>query len=176
MLEFGLTPTSCDDYEVKTIFELFYRDLRIDNNVLLTTTQVRSRLFNSSKLFHKNNLKKLERNLPKSELSALHKFSKNTGLVIVKPDKGNGVVILKKNDYNTKSLDILSDSTKFRVLQNDTLDSNENKLNRILRKLLKQGHITHEIYDDLFVSGSRSGFFYGLPKIHKPNAPLRPII
>ena len=56
------------------------------------------------------------------------------------------------------------------------IDSNENKLNRILRKLLKQGHITREIYDDLFVSGSRPGFFYGLPKIHKPNAPLRPII
>ena len=98
-----LRPTSCDDYEVKTIFELFYRDLHIDNNDLLTTTQVRSRLFNLSKLFHKNNLKKLERNLPKSELSALHKLAKNTGLVIAKPDKGNGAVILDKNDYNTKS-------------------------------------------------------------------------
>ena len=114
--------------------------------------------------------------MPKSEVSALHKFAKNTGLVIVKPDKENGVVILDKNDYNTKSLDILSDSTKFRVLQNDTLDSIANKLNRILRKLLKQGYITRKICDDLFVSGSRPGFFYGLPKIHKPNAPLRPII
>ena len=28
----------------------------------------------------------------------------------------------------------------------------------------------------MFVSGSRPGFFYGLPKIYKPNAPLRPII
>ena len=45
-----------------------------------------------------------------------------------------------------------------------------------MRKLLKQEHVTREIYDGLFVSGSRSGFFYGLPKIHKPNAPLRPII
>ncbi len=70
--------------------------------------------------------------MPKSELSALHKLATNISLVIVKPDKGNGVIILDKNDYNTKSLGILSDCTKFRVLQNDILDSNENKLNGIL--------------------------------------------
>ena len=61
-------------------------------------------------------------------------------------------------------------------MNNDTLDTNENKLNRVLRKLLKQGHITNDLYNELFVSGSRPGFYYGLPKIHKPNAPLRPII
>ena len=114
--------------------------------------------------------------MPKSEISSLRNLAKKTDLVIIKPDKGNGVVILDKNDYNTKSFDILSDYTKFRILNNDTLDTNENKLNRILRKLLKQGHITNDLYNELFISGSRPGFYYGLPKIHKPNAPLRPII
>ena len=80
--------------------------------------------------------------MPKSEISSLRNLAKKTDLIIIKPDKGNGVVILDKNDYNTKSLDILSDYTKFRILNNDTLDTNENKLNRILRKLLKQGHKT----------------------------------
>ena len=61
-------------------------------------------------------------------------------------------------------------------MNNDTLDTNENKLNRILRKLLKQGHITNDLYNELLVSDSRPGFYYGLPKIHKPNAPLCPII
>ena len=60
-------------------------------------------------------------------------------------------------------------------MNNDTLDTYENKLNRILRKLLKQGHITNDLYNELFASGSRHGFYYGLLKIHKANAPLRPI-
>ena len=89
---------------------------------------------------------KLERNSPKSELSSLRNLAKNKDLIIIKPDKGNGVVLLDKNDYVTKSLDISSDYIKFRILNNDTLDTNENKLNRILRKLLKQGHILLMIY------------------------------
>ena len=75
-LEFGLTPTSCNDYEVKTVFELFYRDLHIDSSDFSTATQVRSSLFNLNKLFHKNNLKNLERNLQKSEISSLRNLAK----------------------------------------------------------------------------------------------------
>ena len=53
---------------------------------------------------------------------------------------------------------------------------------------LAQGHITNDLYNELFISGSRPSFYYrkfknlmlcfyyGLPKIQKPNAPLRPII
>ena len=140
-LEFGLTPASRDDYEFKTVFELFCRDLHIDSSDSSTATQVRSCLFNLNKLFRKNNLKKLEKNLPKSEMSSLLNLAENNDLIIIKLDKGNGVVILDKKDYITKSLDILSDYTKFRILNNDTLDTNEYTLNRILRKLLKQGHM-----------------------------------
>ena len=167
--------TSCDDYEVKTAFELFHSDLHIDRSYSSTATQVRSCLFNLNKLFHKNNLKKLERNLPKSEMPSLRYLAKNNNLIIIKLEKGNCVDILNKNDCITKSLNILSDYTKFRIFNNDTLDTNENKLNHSLRKLLKQGHITTDLYNELFASGLRPGFYYGLPKIYKANASLRPI-
>ena len=53
---------SSDNYEVKTAFELFYRDLYIESSNSSTATQVRSCLFNLNKFVQKNNLKKLEKN------------------------------------------------------------------------------------------------------------------
>ena len=41
-------------------------------------------------------------NISKAELSALKNLSKNRDLVILRPDKGNGVVILNKVDYIQK--------------------------------------------------------------------------
>ena len=32
------------------------------------------------------------------------------------------------------------------------------------------------IYSDLYASGSKPGYMYGLPKVHKPGNPVRPII
>ena len=40
----------------------------------------------------------------------------------------------------------------------------------------KSESITPETYDKLYPTGSRIGILYGLPKIHKNNVPLRPIL
>ena len=99
--------------------------------------------------------------------------------MIVKPDKGNGVVILDRNDYNKKMNDILQDSTKFQRLKDDPVKltlQRENQLKKLLATLKKSESITPETYDKLYPTGSRIGILYGLPKIHKNNVPLRPIL
>ena len=40
----------------------------------------------------------------------------------------------------------------------------------------RAGKITDSIYRHLYASGSSPGILYGLPKIHKPDVPLRPIL
>ena len=50
----------------------------------------------------------------------------------------------------------------------------EDKLNRVLRTI--KSSIDDTTYHKLLASGSRPGFLYGLPKIHKLGNPLRPII
>ena len=40
----------------------------------------------------------------------------------------------------------------------------------------KDNIISDDQYRDLSPTGSRPGILYGLPKIHKPNIPLRPIL
>eukprot|EP00794_Sanderia_malayensis_P002790 gene2790-3229_t len=101
-------------------------------------------------------------------------------IIICKPDKGNGVVILNKTDYLDKINCILSDSTKFKKLDVDILDlclKRGNKLIRFLRdKLLKNKSISQDTYSSIFTSGSNPGILYGLPKVHKDECPARPIL
>ena len=45
-----------------------------------------------------------------------------------------------------------------------------------LSDVKKAGKITDSIYRHLYASVSSPGILYGLPKIHKPDVPLRPIL
>ena len=66
--------------------------------------------------------------------------------MILKPDKGNGVVVMDRQDYSTKILDILRDTGKFTPLEStdcySTVTKLESKLIRLLGKLKASGVIT----------------------------------
>ena len=70
---------------------------------------------------------------------ALKNLSRNKSIVILRPDKGNGVVILDRVDYNNKVESFLSDASHFKKLDTEILDlclKRENKLMRFLRDAL----------------------------------------
>ena len=105
----------------------------------------------------------------------------NKNIILLKPDKGNGVVIMDREVYNSSCLKIISDKSKFKLLDKDPTLSREAKLQRLLRKLKKQGSIDNNTYSKIFPSGSQPARFYGLPKLHKhvdhsTPPPLRPIV
>ena len=96
---------------------------------------------------------------------------------MTKPDKGKGVVLMNKEDYIDKMMTILDDSTKFRKIGGDIFYNVvrlEDKINRILRSI--KDKIGSAVFSSLYASGTSPGVLYGLPKIHKQNNPLRPII
>ena len=110
-------------------------------------------------------------------MTILKDLKSDSSIHITKPDKGRGVVVLNKADYADKMNDILSDNTKFKLLNVDIathIVKLEDKLNRILRGIRER--IGDLIYSDLYASGSKPGYMYGLPKVHKPGNPLQPII
>ena len=118
-------------------------------------------------------------NLTKEEQVALKNLSLDRSIIIMKPDKGNGIVILNKGDYTTKMLTILNDTSKFVTVKDDVLIkllNTEDKINRFLRQLKKDNIINGQTYSKLYCSGSKPGIMYGLPKVHKDNCPLRPIM
>ena len=65
----------------------------------------------------------------------LRNYKKNKDIVITNPDKGNGVVILDKKLYNNTINEIISDTSKFKKLNEDPNLKREASLQRFLCKL-----------------------------------------
>ena len=89
-------------------------------------------------------------------------------------------VRVNKSNYISKMEEILSDYTKFKEIKhNDNLKltlQQEDKVNRLVRTLTKDNLFSEATASQLKISGSSPGIMYGLPKIHKNNIPLRPIL
>ena len=97
----------------------------------------------------------------------LQNLRKNKDIVITKPNKGNGVVILDRKLYNNAIEGIIPDTSKFEKLNEDPTLKREASLQRFLCKL-KQKNFFNEIeYDKLYPSGSAPACIYGTPKMHK---------
>jgi len=109
-------------------------------------------------------------------VKTLVNLSKDDSIYITRADKGRAVVILDKLDYIIKMEDILSDTKTFTRLDSDPTIKKEERLQRKLLKLKDSGFITENEYNFARPVGSQPGKAYGLPKIHKAGAPLRPII
>ena len=77
---------------------------------------------------HPSSLSEMQRN-------ALQSLRDDSSIVISKPDKGNGVVIMNKSDYHAKILYILDDKTKFSRVKSDNNLSNLSRFQRFLRRL-----------------------------------------
>ena len=99
--------------------------------------------------------------------SILKKLKNNKDIIITHPDKGEGVVIINKLDYNRMIYDIINDKSKFKLLDGDPTINREKKLQRFLLSLKKKGMFSDEEYNKLYPTGSNIARIYGTPKIHK---------
>ena len=108
--------------------------------------------------------------------NALQSLRDDSSIVISKPDKGNGVVIMNKSDYQAKMLHILDDKTKFSRVKSDNNLSNLSRFQRFLRRLKSKKLLEEDDYRRIYPSATSLPAMYGLPKIHKPTVPLRPIL
>jgi len=91
----------------------------------------------------------------RKEWKILKSLRRNKNIVILKPDKGNGVVVLDRATYNQSILNLITDSSKFNNLNCDPTLSREGKLQRLLRKLKKNGEIDDTTYKDTYPTGSQ---------------------
>ena len=58
----------------------------------------------------------------------------------------------------------------------DPTSKQKARLIKLLRNIKAQGGITEEQYKKMYPTGAGAPKFYGLPKIHKQDTPLRPIV
>ena len=114
-------------------------------------------------------------NLSKRELSALRDIRRDSSIHILTPDKGNATVIMDRSQYTDKvSHILLSDS--YRPLKKNLIPSIEKRVASKLLALHRAGALSIQLYRHLRPSSSSCPRFFGQPKIHKPDVPLRPIV
>ena len=90
------------------------------------------------------------------------------------------MVILNCCDYIEKINKILSHDSKFKCLGSTTENNNtakiETKLQRQLLKLIEIDEVHRSVYEVIHPTDAQRPRMYKLPKIHKKNTPLRPIL
>ena len=106
----------------------------------------------------------------------LKSLKEDKSIIVTRPDKGRGIVLMNKSDYLSKMQAILNDSTKFECLSDDLTIERERSLTNLLRRLKKRGHISEQFWYMAKPTGSNPGRLYGLPKLHKEGTPLRPVL
>ena len=80
-------------------------------------------------------------------------------------------MVLDRIAYDNGILKIINHTSKFRPIRKDPTLLREGRLQRFLRKLLKNGHLDRCVYVKIYSSGSQPARIYGLPKMHKAREP-----
>ena len=182
---FGIPPAYVCKEDVFSEFELYFNRLQS----LLSQTprgkekeeKLKVKLANLAHEYVGIRRDRLKCPLGKKHLDALHELRHNKDIVITRPDKGAGTVVMDTVDYTAKMLQILNDTSKFEYLgsceDNDRTGQHERALQAFLLRQCKQGDISSEVYDRVRPTGSLRPRMYGLPKVHKAKPiPLRPIL
>ena len=82
---------------------------------------------------------------------------------------------MEKNEYIKKAEELLSTETYTKIPEDPT-SKQKNRLINILKNIKTEWGLIEETYRRLYPTGAVSPKFYGLPKVHKPGIPLRPIV
>ena len=115
-------------------------------------------------------------NLTPQQRTALKSLkARKSELKFLPADKGNATVVLTHDQYLDKVNEHLS-SGSYTQLAADPTQSITNKLYRILKKLRDEKKITPQHFNDMRNLHPRWPQLYGQPKIHKPGAPIRPVV
>ncbi|XP_058941979.2 uncharacterized protein [Pocillopora verrucosa] len=179
-LKFAI-PQRVSPVEIKASFEKVYwnleRHLPNENSRELAAATLRSVAL---EYINKSSPKP-----PKALLQAIEDLKKRDDIVVTKPDKGSGVVVMDKSEYlRLLSEASINDTSKFRFVDSERprtrgrppkyyhpLLQKERELETLIRKILPKS-----IADALRPKGSRLAHLYGLPKTHKEQLAVRPIL
>ncbi|XP_041981008.1 uncharacterized protein LOC121734461 [Aricia agestis] len=118
--------------------------------------------------------------LPKSNITteerlALKQLRNNNDILVLRADKGNATVVMSTEEYVQKIRSLLSDTNVYKQVSYNPTAS----VTRRIRTLIHENKdvFTEDEYNFLHKPKPvQPPKLYGLPKIHKRNIPLRPIV
>ena len=133
-LSFGLdqhVPVKCDNNLINTEFEHYFQNIKntvpnISDDKML---QLKTKLLSTCEKY--NNVK-----VPFKHRQVIKRLAENKNIMLLRQDKGKGVVIMDKGNYTGKCVNLLNSNQFNKLSHNPTLwKSVENKIKRALRKI-----------------------------------------
>ena len=178
-LSYGLDthiPSRTKPSTIYNEFEVFFRGLLKDTgNIPETELQlIKTKLRNTCEKYTKIKV-------PCKYREIINELRKREYIAVVKTYKGRGVVIMNRDKYHKKCLELL-DMEQFQKLNHDPTKTTERKVQNTLRKIKWKLSINE--YKRIYPTGSSPGKLYGtVRKIRKlsdgdsvEKLPIRPII
>ena len=169
-------PCSSKGKRTQVEFERFYGE------ILSHTTHLEER----QKLALKTSFLSMFRDYSKVKVNSDNKriiegLYKNDKIVVLRQDKGRGVVIMNKSDY-VKKCELFLEGPEFKVLSTDPTSTFQTSVQNKLRRMKNKFSVSE--YNRLYPTSSQPGLFFGLAKVHKlkdgqknvKDLPLRPVI
>ncbi|KAL9964392.1 hypothetical protein ACROYT_G028027 [Oculina patagonica] len=95
--------------------------------------------------------------------------------MILPADKGRASVVLDTDNFRSK-MSILIGNGPYQLLNKDPTDRLTRKLTEKLLTLKRSGDLSEAVYNKIRPRHKPPPRIYGLPKIHKTDIPLRPIV
>ncbi|XP_072144580.1 uncharacterized protein [Dermacentor andersoni] len=115
--------------------------------------------------------------LCKQERDAVKRLQENRDIVVLPADKGNATVLLDKSKYIEKMCLLLSDVHTYASVARDPTPKLQRDLQKLLADVFRMVPPQHKhLYYRLICHNGSAPAIYGLPKVHKPDVPLRPIV
>ncbi|XP_062711953.1 uncharacterized protein LOC134289692 [Aedes albopictus] len=113
--------------------------------------------------------------------TATRRFIKdNPDVVIVESDKGKQTVLLYEKDYDSKMREMLADQHTYEVTAANPTSGYQRMNNNIVSRLRSLSLIVFFVFFktayQLKTNAAQCPRIYGLPKVHKQNMPLRPVV
>ncbi|XP_043944890.1 deoxyribonuclease-1-like [Protopterus annectens] len=159
----GFRKPSTFNPPLNNVIGLFEKNCEKDIRQMYITNKTR----NQEKIF----------NMTKEEQQLLADLTSHTTIRFMKPDKGNGVVIMEKGDYLDAMNYLLLDDTYEESSLNE-IKVTYRKIDLLLDDMLYQGQIDEKEYFYMKNEHPMVSNIFGIPKIHKGliNPKFRPIM
>ena len=146
-LTFAIKSPHISKSQVFTTFELLHDDLKRHLSDKTKANEARNEIHHFATRYVNSSNPSMN-DLKKHEI--IKRLKHNKDFIILRPDKGHGVVVLDKVVYNKAMVDLLRDNSKFKKLESDLTLRREGQLQRFLRKLKKKGLLDSNIYREIY--------------------------
>jgi hypothetical protein len=118
-------------------------------------------------------------NLPKRQRLAIKRLLRRNNQIIIRlADKGSGVAILTREQYQNEAERQLNNKQHYRKLDTDLTNQIKDNIMKTTKEYMRKGLISEKAYNIINTPDTKPARFYTLPKIHKSitDPPGRPIM